>query len=575
MSPVAEASGRHSQDADTSNFSEVSFTSKLTEEQDSGFPPSSLSESYTFDSRSRSTRPLRSNSFSYKGKDPLTAVHTSRTDYSNTNGNHVDPNNANSAPLRTVDEASAAGASSYAHTDSYRSSANAYHQDNHSHSYREHARMASPDIDEAPYSPTTYPPISEEDTEAKRVQHNLERWAAEERQRRKAQRTSKILNTRNSTVSGPQSLAKRFSMLRTGTPAVKPSNLGAGPSSERLADGPSDSPSIAYTAQFGNRSRDSAARRASATSSASAARGEHGSSSSESLHSSPSHSSLVSDDHRPNKGLPPIGARVTSSTHVRDTSAGSARSFRDIGNSSNDSPRARDPFRDPSDGAAVEAAVGLSHKRSSLKPTPTASRPIVTVGRASSIQRRALESGYNAKGKGKGRSMPTIVATDTEAEAEEEAEELSSRLNGGHKADRSENPFASNEDARYRRQVSSTTIHEGGLDEEVAMEMAGKNGRGFDNYGDIGESTIDSDGLGRPPPARTSTSSSKFRELGITEGDDWIETVGRSIGPSRTRRMRIGKQADNTGEQEEPRKPWWSELLCGCSRDYDDDEQVS
>jgi len=171
--------------------------------------------------------------------------------------------------------------------------------------------------------------------------------------------------------------------------------------------------------------------------------------------------------------------------------------------------------------------------------------------------------------------MPTIVATDTEAEAEEEAEELSSRLNGGHKADRSENPFASNEDARYRRQVSSTTIHEGGLDEEVAMEMAGKNGRGFDNHGDIGESTIDSDGLSRPPPARTSTSSSKFRELGITEGDDWIETVGRSMGPSRSRRMRIGKQADISGEQEEPRKSWWSELLCGCSRDYDDDEQVS
>jgi hypothetical protein len=107
----------------------------------------------------------------------------------------------------------------------------------------------------------------------------------------------------------------------------------------------------------------------------------------------------------------------------------------------------------------------------------------------------------------------------------------------------------------------------------MAMEIAGRGARGLDDHGDLGESTLDSDNVIRSQPTRTSTSSSKFRELGIIEGEDWIETMGRTMGktPS-SRKMRVTEQAQ---EREEAHKPWWTELLCGCQHDYDDDEQVS
>lgn len=572
--PLSEAKSHGARGNNASEFSEVSFTSTLTDEQDTDFPAPMFSEASTSDllpskpvngdnetssgytmsqpypdadSPSRSIKPISSSSSnSHKGKQP-------------SNGYMVDSEHHKSGSLlSTIDETAAAAASSYAYTDPYRSSANGYVQHDSTYSYREHRRIDSTDLDEAPYSPSTYPPTSEEDSEAKRVKQNLERWAAEERQRRKAQRSSKILSNRNSTVSSGSGLTQRLSILRSAgfSKNNNTNNLGAGPSSERLADGPGASPSIPYNSSMGDRSRESAARRGSASSSAGGARGLHRSPSSSSFDSTQSLGSMVSDDHRPNRKLPPIGSRVTSGNHTRDTSGGSSKSLSGA-RSRHLNGSARDPFRDPSDGGGGDDSTDPSRRRASLKPTPTASRPIVTVGRASSIQRRALESSYNSKGKGKGRSMPTIVATDTEAEADE----TSSRG--------AQNPFASVED---RSKATSTTIHQGGLDEEVAMELAGRGSRGLEEHGDLGESTLDSDTIIRSQPARTSTSSSKFRELGITEGDDWIEIMGRNTGKAQGRKMRIAQHAS---EPEEIRKPWWTELLCGCQRDYDDDEQVS
>ncbi|SPO29614.1 uncharacterized protein UTRI_05436 [Ustilago trichophora] len=574
--PAAEASGRLARGQDTSEFSEVSFTSTVSEDQDDHLPAPLLSEASTANlipaQSTNSQTPASSSSWNQVGTSvdspsrsikPISSLHKGKQP---SNGHYMDSDQHKSAySLSTIDETFAAGASAYAHPASSHSSSNHYAQDDDKRHYRDHVRIGSPDTDEAPYSPTTYPPTSEEDSEAKRVQQNLERWAAEERQRRKAQRSSKILTNRNSTVSGSGTLAHRLSILRPGGYSSNANNLGAGPSSERLADGPSASPSMPYSPHLADRARETQARRGSASSSAGGARGLHRTSSSSSSDSSQSHGSLVSDDHRPNRKLPPIGSRVQSANHAREASGGSANSLKGIGHDADGS--ARDPFRDPSEN---DASPGLSHKRSSLKPMPTASRPIVTVGRASSIQRRALESSYNSKGKGKGRSMPTIVATDTEAEAEAEAEELSSRH-----ADHAENPFASSEDRHRSKATTSTTVHQGGLDEEVAMELAGRGARGLDINGDLGESTLDSDHGARPLPARTSTSSSKFRELGITEGDDWIESMGRSMGKDHSRKMRIAPNRESSNnEREEVRKPWWTELLCGCSRDYDDDEQA-
>ncbi|GAK66216.1 uncharacterized protein PAN0_012c4438 [Moesziomyces antarcticus] len=522
-------------------------TSKHPAEQTDGFPDPLLSDA---SSPSSSLKAISSGDSTGKGKQAATDSATPYLD--------SDFHKATSS-LTPIDESPTDAAFSYSYQDSYRSSANVYAHQSSSYRTPDHVRIDSPDTDEVPYSPTTYPPISEEDSEAKRVQQNLERWAAEERQRRKAQRSSKLLANRNSVAAGTGGLAQRLSILRTSA-QTNNNNLGAGPSSERLADGPGASPSMSYDPRLG-----AADRRGSGSSSAAAAQGLHRSASSSSFDSSQSLGSLTSDDHRPNRRLPPIGSRVSSATHARNTSSGSGSSSKGLGTTANGS--ARNPFRDPSDGGAPEVTL---EKRASLKPQPTASRPIVIVGRASSIQRRALESGYNSKGKGKGRSMPTIVATDTEAEAEAEAEmgRVSSRVDD-------ENPFASVEDRQPRaRTESSTMIHEGGLDEEVALEMAGR-AQAELTSGDIGESSLSTDQPIRPPPGRTSTSSSKFRELGITEGDDWIETMGRSLSKDWSRKMRIAPHADGDETAHEQRKPWWTELLCGCSRDEDDDEQVS
>ena len=573
----ADASNCHvARDAQASEFSEISFNSTHTGDHDADSTAALQSEastsnllgtgtqgpSLTWSAKQHSAQPSSSSikhvntpSMSHKGKQP-------------SNDHYVD---LEPHKLGTIDETAAASASSYVDQNTYNSSANGYVHDDTGRLDQERGRFDSPDIREAPYSPSTYPPTSEEDSEAKRVQQNLERWAAEERQRRKAHRTSKTVSSRNLTVSGGGSLSHRLSMLRAAGFNGNANNLGAGPSSERLADDLSANFNAAHSGSFaGARNLDPTERRGSATSSTGgAARGLHRPASPSSFDSAQS-GSIMSDDHRPNRKLPPIGSRVTSADHDRHASGGSLTSSHDSNHRTNDN--ARDPFRDPSEGANPDVSTRLPPNRSSLKPTPTASRPIVTVGRASSIQRRALEANFNSskgKGKGKGRSMPTIVATDTEAE---EGDEDYGRLEHARDGD---NPFASTEDQQQRTRTASTTIHQGGLDEEVAMEIAGRN-KGLQANGDLGEGKLRTDSQVRPPPARTSTSSSKFRELGITEDDDWIETVRRSIGKDRSsKHMRIAQHTQSGDEREGTRKPWWSELLCGCQRDFDDDEQVS
>ncbi|KAF6766859.1 hypothetical protein PSEUBRA_000889 [Kalmanozyma brasiliensis GHG001] len=546
--PLGQVNGLHAaRDPDLSGFSEVSFASTMTEDPEAELlaPRSSAKASsstyaepdYSFDTASSSIRPITTSNLSHKAKQP-------------SNGLTVD---ADHQKLSPIDETSAAGSSSHKYADAYNSSANGYLQHSTPHLYQERGQLDSPDLDSA-YSPSTYPPTSEEDSEAKRVQNNLERWANEERQRRKAQRTSKIAANRVSTgPGGGGGLAHRFSMLRPAGSSTKTNNLGSGPSSERLADEAASSPKAPY-----NSNRDSTTRREGVASlTVGATRGRSASSSS--LDSAQSLGSLTSDEHRPNRKLPPIGSRVSSTTHTKESSRESEGSTQGLGLRANGS--AHDPFRDPSDAIATTDSYP---KRSSLKPTPTASRPIVTVGRASSIQRQALEASYkNSKGKGKERSMPTIVATDTEAEDTED-------ISYGSDAAGS-NPFASTQDSRSG--TTTTTIHQGGLDEEVTMEFDGRREVRPDANGDLGESGMDTWNRPAQSRARSSTSSSKFRELGISQEDDWIETVGRSMKNS-ARKMRVARQAESDDEADERRKPWWTELLCGCSRDKDDDEQA-
>ena len=220
---------------------------------------------------------------------------------------------------------------------------------------------------------------------------------------------------------------------------------------------------------------------------------------------------------------------------------------------------------------------------------PTAFRPIVTVGRASSIQRRAIEAGLadRGKGKGKGRSMPSIVATDTEAGLYDDRQGNSRSKNGSQGAS---NPFASAEDGLHGSGSSSevrtanggvsTTLHHGGLDEEVALELEGQRNRsagatkGVQDEADLGESML---GMKlAPQSSRQSTSSSKFKELGITEGDDWIDSMKKSSAASNGRNSNgNATRRSRQDEDEAPRRSWWTEWLCGCMRADDDEEQVS
>ncbi|SJX64796.1 uncharacterized protein SRS1_15225 [Sporisorium reilianum f. sp. reilianum] len=567
---LAEPSSHHQ--ARDAEASETSFASTLTDDHDADLTAPLQSETSTVDLLGNGTKPSSSawSEHEYSLNPPsssIKAVTSSTSSHKGkqpSNDHYVDLDHQK---LSTIDETIAASSSSYSHDRiSHSSSANAFSQDDARRLYQDRGdHVDSPHLDAAPYSPSTYPPTSEEHSEAKRVQQNLERWAAEERQRRKAHRTSKVVSNRNSAVPGAGSLPHRLSMLRSAGYTGNTKNLGAGPSSERLAEDAEASPSVSHTASLGDRRRhDPTARRESA-SSGGAARGLHRPASPLSFDSAQSFGSLVSDEQRPNRKLPRIGSRVASASHDRQASGGSVASSNGLGHGANGS--ARDPFRDPSEGGAADVSTRLSSKRSSLKPTPTASRPIVTVGRASSIQRQALEASYaSSKGKGKGRSMPTIVATDTEVE--EDDDELSPGLKRNHNG---ENPFASSQDSQRRTRTTSTTLHQGGLDEEVAMEIVGRN-KGLRLNGDLGGSSLGTDGETRPPPARTSTSSSKFRELGITEDDDWIDTVSRSMGK---KSMRIARHAGSDEEERQgARKPWWTEWLCGCSRDFDDDEQA-
>ncbi|PWZ00421.1 hypothetical protein BCV70DRAFT_160581 [Testicularia cyperi] len=478
-------------------------------------------------------------------------------------------------PLGTIDETSAAGFSSYDRA-ALPSSPPTSLSRRSGHQSKDRIRIDSAEYEESLYSPSTYPPTSEEDSEAKRVQQNLERWAAEEKMRRKAQRTSKILSTKGpSTAAAGGGLAKRLSSLRVSnySNGTSSNGLGSGPSSERLADGPSASPVVSYSPQLGRKADGLDSRRGSGSSLGGTGRNYlQRPSSVSSLESGQSYGSQGSDD-RPNRRLPPIGTRVDGAG-LRHSSHGSNAQEGDktLGTSASSrmlvGGEARDPFQDPSE--TGDSTYSSIISRASLKPTPTASRPIVTVGRASSIQRRALEASAITKGKGKARSMPTIVATDTEAE-----EASSGHGQNGTDA-HAANPFASHDDPSHDLGiVASTTLHQGGLDEEVAMDVAGQRRRGESSQtGDVGESSLE-DTPKRPAPGRTSTSSSKFRELGITEGDDWIDAMGRGVAPKRSSRMRIDKQSRAAAdEHDEPRKPWWTDLLCGCGTSYDDDEQA-
>ncbi|PWN53707.1 hypothetical protein IE53DRAFT_121885 [Violaceomyces palustris] len=395
-----------------------------------------------------------------------------------------------------------------------------------------------------------YPPTSEEDAEAKQVQQNLERWAAEERQRRKAARASKTGSQYLASDNKGNSIVRRLSSLRSSSRNTP--SLGSGPSSERLAIG---SPVDAGTAVMPSLT---GVRRESLTN---AGAGLQRNFSRAASFSSSNDGASVSDMRAASYDLSKTeGGSVSSPPGAEGAAPGSP------GREGKGKARQlRDPFRDPSENGYGNRSPesNFSSPGRGGRPTPTALRPIVTVGRASSIQRRAMENNSNRNGPSKGRKvLPSIVATDTELETQR----------GSSK----ENPFVSNEErgssarpemstsstygsipqARRSSGMASTTLHEG--EEEGYYD----NPIDKSDNGDLAESGIP---LGRP-----STSSSKFREIiNDDEEDDWATTNRNALDDpkksSKAARDALGRPK---------RKPWWTEWLCGCGGGLDDEEQA-
>ncbi|EPQ27674.1 uncharacterized protein PFL1_04812 [Pseudozyma flocculosa PF-1] len=421
------------------------------------------------------------------------------------------------------------------------------------------------------------PNLDDDAAEARRVQQNLERWAAEERNRRKAARTSRF--SLGAPPSAGSNLARRISGIRS-APRSSAAGLGAGPSSERLADGEPISPSAtlspASPANLRFSRRDSAASQF--------AQGAGRPDSISSMDSTHTQDELIRGPLSGSiggGGAGAAGSRISSyggGAGVRPSDSGP---LEDVPESESETShkgkgRARNPFEDPAEAADdIYRSPASSAALASKKPTPTAARPIVTVGRASSIQRRTIEAGMMGRTEGK-RRMPSIVATDTEASIAE-GDEASGAGAGA-------NPFASAEDGGGG---ISTTLHQGGLDEEVAMELNGRrrqyamtapapyDGVQDDAGGDVGAGSMDVKLSNQP--SRVSTSSSKFREMGITAGgDDWMETVEAADQRARGKRERErarDRERLRQRDQTESRS-WWTDWLCGCRRADDDEEQA-
>ncbi|CAO1617420.1 unnamed protein product [Sympodiomycopsis kandeliae] len=388
---------------------------------------------------------------------------------------------------------------------------------------------------------------SEDQDEARQVQMNLERWAAAEKQRRKAARTS-----RSSFLGPPETgnLARRLTFGR------KPSS--------NVDESKSSSSSSAAT------DRESALlRKGSAGTSLSSNDSMH----TDSRRGSGDSSQKLTANGSPTRSLTgqsledvPEDDNVTLSSNGR-AHKGKNRAIdengegEEWGKGSRGTGRAdQSPFADPSEFPRQSA----SSKRASLKPS--ASRPIVTPGRAPSIRRTPTNT-------------PQIIATDVDAQQEKRN---SRRHRDG------QNPFLSAS--------------------EAAVEAAEKGGH-YNNHFNDHESDI-----GLPSMNRTTTSDSlnslsststiqqpkrmsmsKFREVGLdlSEGEEESTLSSNEIQRRRELKRTItrnGQESDSEDDERDHRsreanedrmkikqgkgrQPWWTEWICGCGRVIDDDNE--
>lgn len=371
-------------------------------------------------------------------------------------------------------------------------------------------------------TPIQYPPMSEDDKEARVIEQNLGRWAAEEKQRRKAARSSRAssvllsgagasptasLSPATALTRTPSKLAKRFSQL--GRPT--------------LADVHRDS--ISST----------------------------GSSTEDQSRISGSIRSARSADASTLEDVPEVEDGAVDAQEERRRQKGKDRA-----------PSDSNPFNDSS--SSSENTV--TERSRSLKPT--ARKPIVTPGRAPTIRHRAVENARRSGGTGR---MPSIVATDTDQE-EAENNRLQRATSSNPFSDAAERAAGSEVDSSGRPSGAHVVLQHGDDEYGGTMPPTPHSPRSARNrpsmlrkstsssrFNEVG---LDDDGSPTGWPSEEEDTSFKPGQMGHQQRMSWRQHQSDRDG---------NVDEDEDGQR---RKPWWTEWLCGCDTMQDpDEEQVS
>lgn len=231
---------------------------------------------------------------------------------------------------------------------------------------------------------------------------------------------------------------------------------------------------------------------------------------------------------------------------------------------------AQSPFADPSESSPQQ------QKRRSLKPT--ASRPIVTPGRAPSIRRTPADT-------------PQIIATDVDAQ-QQQSDRQQRRFSRNGTPLAAENPFLSASEAV---QAAEKGGHYRPRTHEAIQEDERDIGMPSMTRATTWESVSSTTSAATTTQPSARYSMSKFREVGldVSEGEEEESVPAPELerrrqlkrvmtGDDESSTTRSGRYDRRHQEAEEDRRrvregkgrqPWWTEWLCGCGRVIDDDNE--
>ncbi|CAO1630168.1 unnamed protein product [Parajaminaea phylloscopi] len=418
---------------------------------------------------------------------------------------------------------------------------------------------------------TQVPPDDDDDEsqEAKQVEQNLERWAAAEKQRRKAVRSSRSVSVIGTSDASGSSLARRLSTFtrkaNTGA-VVEPRTSTTRDLLKRVSIPNSISSADSGTSEAVKRERPL------------------------SLHTESFKAGQASVNRHSyaGRGLDWISSAQRADEESEAASASSNSSRKGKARALDDGSGG--PFSD-ANGSASQGA-----RQSPVKPTPT--RPIVTPGNAPSIRRTPA-------------GMPSIIATDADTNYDGFG---ATKTRGGHA---SRNPFLSTSEASAAEAghqaldaIRETREGDGEQDSPTSTSVSTSTYQkpAFHRKGTSDTiTTFASTTTTRQPGSSSRMSMSKFREIGLEEDSSDGDAVGGASLRSEGRgindvgehgyprhhgslRSQMLGDADNGSDARERaaaaaeeerqrirdgngRQPWWTEWICGCGHAVDEDNE--